>query len=66
MGHTIKLEELFAKVGCTIKSEELFASSVADPRSGVFLTPGSGIRMGKKSGPGMRIRNEQPGSNLRA
>jgi hypothetical protein len=29
---------------------------------GVFLTPGSGIRDGKKSASGSEIRDEQPGS----
>jgi hypothetical protein len=37
--------------------------SVADPESGAFLTPGSG--MGKKSGSRIRIGNEQPGSYFR-
>jgi hypothetical protein len=35
-------------------------SSVADPESGAFLTPGSGIR--DKSRVGIRIRDKQPGS----
>jgi hypothetical protein len=33
-----------------------------DPGSSAFLTPGSGIRLGKKSGSGSGIRDEQPGS----
>jgi hypothetical protein len=37
--------------------------SVADPGSGAFLPPGSG--MGKKSGSGIRIRDEPPGSYFR-
>ncbi len=38
-----------------------------DPGSGAFLTPGSGIRVGKKSGSGSGIRNrdEEPGSYFR-
>jgi hypothetical protein len=35
-------------------------TNVTDPGSGAFLTPGSG--MGKKSGSGSGIRDEQPGS----
>ncbi len=37
-------------------------SSVADPGLGAFLTPGSGIRDGRKSASGSGIRDEQPGS----
>jgi hypothetical protein len=37
--------------------------SVLDLGSGAFLTPGSGI--GKKSGSGIRIRDEKVGSYLR-
>jgi hypothetical protein len=39
-------------------------SSVADldPGLGAFLTPGSGIRNGRKSASGSGIREEQPGS----
>jgi hypothetical protein len=37
-------------------------TSVADPGSGAFLTPGSG--MGRKSASGSGIRHEQPGSNF--
>jgi hypothetical protein len=39
-------------------------SSVADPDPGLgaFLTPGSGIRDGRKSASGSGIRDEQPGS----
>ncbi len=40
-----------------------FKSSVADPGSDAFLTPGSG--MGKKSGSGSGIRDEKPGSYFR-
>jgi hypothetical protein len=42
----------------------LATNSVADldPGSGAFLTPGSGIRDGNKSGSGSGIREEQPGS----
>jgi hypothetical protein len=36
------------------------SSSVADPGSSAFLTPGSGIRYGQKVS--IRIRDEQPGS----
>ncbi len=35
---------------------------IRDPGSGAFLTPGSGIRDGKKSASGSGIRDEQPGS----
>ena len=38
------------------------AASVPDPGSGTFLTPGSGIRDGRKSASGSGIRDEQPGS----
>jgi hypothetical protein len=34
----------------------------SDPGSGAFLTPGSGIRDGRKSASGSWIRDEQPGS----
>jgi hypothetical protein len=39
-------------------------ASVADPDPGLgaFLTPGSGIRDGRKSASGSGIRDEQPGS----
>jgi hypothetical protein len=39
-------------------------ASVADPDPGLgaFLTPGSGIRDGRKSASGFGIRDEQPGS----
>jgi hypothetical protein len=39
------------------------AASVADPDPGLgaFLTPGSGIRDGRKSASGSGIRDEQPG-----
>ncbi len=33
-----------------------------DPGLGAFLTPGSGIRDGRKSASGSGIRDEQPGS----
>jgi hypothetical protein len=61
----------------SITDLDLRSSSVADPGSGVFLTPGSGIRdpgwvesqhpdpgsgMGRKSASGSGIRDEQPGS----
>jgi hypothetical protein len=36
--------------------------NVADPGLGAFSTPGSGIRDGRKSASGSRIRDEQPGS----
>jgi hypothetical protein len=36
----------------------LFETSVADPGSGALLTPGSG--MGKKSGSGIRICDDNP------
>jgi hypothetical protein len=41
-----------------------WVSSVADldPGLGTFLTPGSGIRDGRKSASGSGIRDEQPGS----
>jgi hypothetical protein len=47
------------KVYTTVKSKP---TSVADPDpgSGAFLTPGSGV--GKKSGSGSAIRDEQNGS----
>ncbi len=35
---------------------------IRDPGLGVFLTPGSGIRDGRKSASGSGIRDEQPGS----
>ncbi len=35
---------------------------IRDPGLGAFLTPGSGIRDGRKSTSGSRIRDEQPGS----
>jgi hypothetical protein len=37
-------------------------TSVADLGLGAFLTPGSGIRDGRKSASGSGIRDEQPGS----
>ena len=42
----------------------LLGVSVADPDPGLgtFLTPGSGIRDGRKSVSGSGIRDEQPGS----
>jgi hypothetical protein len=35
---------------------------IRDPGLGTFLTPGSGIRDGRKSVSGSGIRDEQPGS----
>jgi hypothetical protein len=35
---------------------------IRDPGLGAFLTPGSGIRNGRKSASGSGIRDEQPGS----
>ncbi len=35
---------------------------IRDPGSGAFLTPGSGIRDGRKSASGSGIRDEEPGS----
>ncbi len=35
---------------------------IRDPGLGAFLTPGSGIRDGRKSACGSGIRDEQPGS----
>ncbi len=35
---------------------------IRDPGLGAFLTPGSGIRAGRKSSSGSGIRDEQPGS----
>jgi hypothetical protein len=35
---------------------------IRDPGLGTFLTPGSGIRDGRKSASGSGIRDEQPGS----
>ncbi len=35
---------------------------IRDPGLGAFLTPGSGIRDGRKSASGSGIRDEQPGS----
>ncbi len=45
-------------------SDPILDASVADPDPGLgaFLTPGSGIRDGRKSASGSRIRDEQPGS----
>jgi hypothetical protein len=37
-------------------------SGIRDPGLGTFLTPGSGIRDGRKSASGSGIRDEQPGS----
>jgi hypothetical protein len=37
-------------------------SGIRDPGLGAFLTPGSGIRDGRKSASGSGIRDEQPGS----
>jgi hypothetical protein len=39
----------------------MFKASVADPGLGAFLTPGSGIRDGRKK-ISIRIRDERPGS----
>jgi hypothetical protein len=46
-----------------IFSFESISVADPDPGSGAFLTPGSG--MGKKSGSGIQIRYEQPGSYFR-
>ncbi len=48
----------------TVKWIMLIITSVADPDPGLgaFLTPGSGIRDGRKSASGSGIRDEQPGS----
>ncbi len=47
-----------------VQQNSMFVSIVADPGSGAFLTPGSGIRIqGTKSGSG--IRNEHPRSFVR-
>ncbi len=35
---------------------------IRDPGLGAFLTPGSGIRDGRKSASGSGLRDEQPGS----
>ncbi len=45
---------------CAGHSLPLHSVADPDPGSGAFFTPGSG--MGKKSGSGSGIRNEQPGS----
>ncbi len=47
-----------------IRNPVFVFASVADPDPGLgaFLTPGSGIRDGRKSASGYRIRDEQPGS----
>ncbi len=37
---------------------------IRDPELGAFLTPGSGIRDGRKSASGSGIRDEQPGTNF--
>ena len=37
-------------------------SGIRDPGLGAFLTPGSGIRDGRKSASGSGIRDKQPGS----
>ncbi len=46
---------------------DVVSSSVADPdpRSGAFLNLDPGSGMGKKSGSGIRIRDEQPESYFR-
>ncbi len=43
-----------------VTKRSILSVSVADPGSGAFLTPGSG--MGRKSASGSGIRDEQPGS----
>jgi hypothetical protein len=47
-----------------LNTSEYMIDSVADPDPGLgaFLTPGSGIRDGRKSASGSGIRDEQPGS----
>ncbi len=40
----------------------VFRIRIRDPGLGAFLTPGSGIRDGRKSASGSGIRDEQPGS----
>ncbi len=46
-----------------LRTEQIFTriqfTSVADPGSGAFLTPGSGIGKKSGSGSGIRIRDEQ-------
>ena len=50
--------------GSGSKTGSIPLTSVADPDPGLgaFLTPGSGIRDGRKSASGSGIRDEQPGS----
>jgi hypothetical protein len=42
--------------------EAVLRIRIRDPGLGAFLTPGSGIRDGRKSASGSGIRDEQPGS----
>jgi subtilisin family serine protease len=64
LGHgTFVAGVIASSKGCTVDTKNLNFSSVADPGSGVFLTPGSGIRNGSKIR--IRIWNEQPGSYIR-
>jgi hypothetical protein len=45
-----------------IELEPVLRIRIRDPGLGTFLTPGSGIRDGRKSVSGSGIRDEQPGS----
>ncbi len=47
---------------CKYRSLVKFSVADPDPGLGAFLTPGSGIRDGRKSASGSGIQNEQPGS----
>ena len=46
----------------TGKQKPVLRIRIRDPGLGAFLTPGSGIRDGRKSASGSGIRDEQPGS----
>ncbi len=43
-------------------SKPVLRIRIRDPGLGTFLTPGSGIRDGRKSASGSGVRDEQPGS----
>ncbi len=45
-----------------IRNKPVLRIRIRDPGLGAFLTPGSGIRDGRKSASGSGIRDEQPGS----
>ncbi len=67
--HMFKVRSTFLSIDCRshlcyISQKVPTEKSVADPDPGLgaFLTPGSGIRDGKKSASGSGIRDEQPWS----